>query len=158
MWEGAGREVEELSTADLVLVVSKDEERRLNELGVKKTVWLPPAVKRSDLPLGAGMGCVGSANEFNIEGLRWLEQAVGDMAMRVCGGLATHVSSPGFVRVGRYDDPLTPYRECGIILLPTSGGMGIQSRRSRRSPAAGLSWPNRVRCAACPKGEALGLK
>ena len=33
---------------------------------------------------------------------------------------------PGFVRVGRYDDPLTPYRECGIILLPTSGGMGIQ--------------------------------
>jgi hypothetical protein len=126
MWEGPRREVEELSTADLVLVISKDEERRLNEWGIKKTVWIPPAVKRSDLPLGADIGCVGSENAFNVEGLRWLEPASGDMTVRVYGGLAAHVSRPSFVRVGRYDDPLTPYRECGIILLPTAAGTGIQ--------------------------------
>jgi len=126
MWEGPSKEIEDLSTADLVVVISKEEEKRLNEWGIKKTLWSPPAVQRVDLPLSESIGCIGSANKFNIEGLQWLEKAAGELIVKVYGGLAGNVTKSQFEKLERYEDSLQPYRECGIMLLPTSGGMGVQ--------------------------------
>jgi len=126
MWEGPTKEVEDLETADLVIVISKEEEKKLNDRGVKKTLWSPPAVKYMDLPLTSSIGCVGSANKFNIEGLRWLENACPDVSVRIYGSLSEHVKCQNFIRAGRYADTMDPYRECGIIILPKGHGMGVQ--------------------------------
>ena len=126
MWEGCKREIEDLSTVDLVIVISKDEEKKLNGWGISKTLWSPPLVERMDLPLTGSVGCLGSANKFNIEGLRWLERAAKGLVVRVYGALAQHVSLPNFIKVGRYQAATDPYRECGIVVLPTAGGMGVQ--------------------------------
>ena len=46
--------------------------------------------------------------------------------MKVYGGLARYARGPGFEAVGRYADTLDPYRQCGIVLMTTTGGMGVQ--------------------------------
>jgi len=126
MWEGSEREIEDLQTADLVVAISKDEEKKLNEFGVRKTLWSPPAIGQTDLPLSNSIGCVGSANRFNIEGLSWLQNALKGVKVKVYGDVSGHVSSSCFEKMGRYSDKLLPYRDCGIILLPTAGGTGVQ--------------------------------
>jgi glycosyltransferase involved in cell wall biosynthesis len=123
-----GREIEELKTAQLVIVISQDEERKLLARGVERTLWSPPLVEPADLPDSDRVGLVGSLNPSNREGLRWLEQA-GEASLgqiRVYGSLATAVRSPLLSAVGRYEDLHTPYRDCGIVLMATSEGMGVQ--------------------------------
>lgn len=128
MWEGARRETTELGTADLVIAISRDEENLLNQRNIMKTMWSPPLVPSVDLPLTSEVGLIGSGNRFNIEGLRWLENGLSDLGttIKVFGGLSRHVRSQAFIDVGRYQDTLQPFRDCGIILMPTSGGMGMQ--------------------------------
>jgi hypothetical protein len=128
MWEGARRETTDLSAADLVVVISRDEEDLLNQRNIMKTLWSPPVVPSADLPLTSGTGLVGSGNRFNIEGLRWLENGLSGscISIKVFGDLSRHVRSQAFIAVGRYQSTLQPFRDCGIILMPTSGGMGMQ--------------------------------
>jgi hypothetical protein len=128
MWEGARRETRELNAADLVVVISRDEESLLHQRSIMKTLWSPPVVQRTDLPLTSEVGLVGSENRFNIEGLRWLEKGLSGsgLAIKVFGDLSRHARSQAFIAVGRYQSTLQPFRNCGIILMPTSGGMGMQ--------------------------------
>ncbi|MDD4872388.1 MAG: glycosyltransferase [Kiritimatiellae bacterium] len=128
MWEGARKEVEDLRSADLVVVISKEEEKRLNELGVSKTIWSPPSIQSELLPLTDSVGLIGSSSRFNIDGLKWIEEVwdKNEIKVRVYGGLADHVTCLNFVKVGGYVDSMQPYRECGIILAPTAEGMGVQ--------------------------------
>lgn len=131
MWGGCARETADIAAFDHVFTASCDEARILRERGVPSVSWSPPAVPApaEPLPMEAAAALVGSANRFNLEGLRWIEQAgaaTQELTIRVYGALVEQVRSPAFIRVGRYEDPLTPYRECGIALFTTTGGTGIQ--------------------------------
>ena len=155
MWEGPGREAAELSSCDTVVVISKTEEALLNRLGVRKTLWSPPAVPRWDGPLTPVVGMVGSDNPTNIEGLRWIEAAGSPpVPIRVYGRLASHVRAPGFDPVGAYEDPIQPYRDCGVILLTTKQGTGVQIK-SIEALAAARAMVER-RGAVCGLPEADG--
>ena len=128
MWEGFNREIEDLKTADLVVVISKTEEEKLNLLGITRTLWSPPAVPASEFPDTTQIGLLGSKNRFNRDGLEWLERDFSSSSanIRVYGSLSEHVNHPSFVRCGRYEKQTTPYEECGIILMTTAQGMGVQ--------------------------------
>ena len=126
MWEGPWRETADLKTADLVMTISMDEEDSLRRRGIGNMVWVPPAVAPRDFARPSAVGMIGSASDFNLEGLHWLEGAGGETAVRVYGGLAGTVRSPRFVAVGRYEDAYRPYGECGVILMTTTQGMGVQ--------------------------------
>jgi len=123
-----GREIEDLRTAQLVVVISRDEESKLQASGIERTLWSPPLVEPAVLPDSGRVGLVGSRSLSNLEGLRWLEQAAAAPAepISVYGGLAAGARAPFLRAVGRYDDRYTPYRDCGVILMPTSEGMGVQ--------------------------------
>jgi glycosyltransferase involved in cell wall biosynthesis len=123
-----GRETEELGTAQLVVVISQDEELKLRARGIERTLWSPPLVEPADLPDSGRAGLVGSLNPSNREGLRWLEGAAKSLpgGIRVYGSLAAAVRSPFLNPVGRYGDRYAPYRDCGIALLTTGQGMGVQ--------------------------------
>lgn len=122
------RETEDLALADLVLSISKDEENSMRSKGTTKLMWCPPGVEAIELEDSFCVGIVGSASRFNIDGIRWLEKSLAssDLRVRVYGGLAESVRREGFDPVGRYEDKYSPYRECGIILMTTTGGMGVQ--------------------------------
>lgn len=126
-WFNSG-ETEDLRTADLVIVISKDEEKILNERGIARTMWSPPAVKAQVLSDSAAIGCIGSDNRHNREGLNWLEAAetVNFPPLRVYGRLAGHARREGVAQVGSYGDRFQPHRECGIMLMTTAMGMGVQ--------------------------------
>ncbi len=128
MWEGATRETQDLKAADLVVVISKDEELKLNRRHVTKTLWSPPAVGKMDFPISEQVGLIGSPSPVNREGLRWLSAAVGKAAVpiRVYGGLADMNEASNLRRIGSYENMSDPYRECGIILMTTALGMGVQ--------------------------------
>jgi hypothetical protein len=128
MWEGFDREIKDLKTADLIIVISKNEEERLNHLGITRTLWSPPAVPASEFPDSTEIGLLGSKNRFNREGLEWLEQAFLSSSdnIRVYGSLSEYVNHPSFIPCGRYEKQTTPYEECGIILMTTAQGMGVQ--------------------------------
>ncbi|WP_084184919.1 glycosyltransferase [Desulfonatronum thiodismutans] len=130
-WEGAKRETIDLGSADLLVVISLDEEKALNQRGIFKTLWSPPSVDATEIPLNSTVGLVGSGSLFNIEGLHWLERALGrdgtaNIPIRVYGGLANHVRSKAFAPVGCYEDPMQPYMDCGVVLMPTAEGTGVQ--------------------------------
>ena len=126
MWGGSGIETRDLKTADLVVVISKQEEQRLRNRGIAHTLWSPPFVAAAELPDADRIGMVGSTNAFNREGLRWLGAGVPESPVKVFGGLARFAAGEGFEPVGRYPDALDPYRQCGIILMAAAGGMGVQ--------------------------------
>jgi len=128
MWEGPRREVADLQDAGRVIVISKDEEMKLNGWGITRTLWSPPAVAPLAAPDSAQVGLVGSGSRVNREGLNWLAAAApaAGPAVRVYGGLAAYAAGAGFVPVGRYEQDEQPYRECGIILMTTAQGMGVQ--------------------------------
>jgi hypothetical protein len=128
MWEGPSREIKDLKTADLVIVISKTEEEKLNRWGITRTLWSPPAVPASEFPDSNEIGLVGSKNQFNREGLSWLGRAFSSSStnIRVYGSLSEHVNHPSFIRCGRYDKQTMPYEACGIILMTTVEGMGVQ--------------------------------
>jgi len=122
------RETEELMTAQLVVVISREEEQKLRSRGVGHTLWSPPLAEPADLPESDRIGFVGSANLANLEGLRWLERAASGPPeeIRVYGSLASEARAPFLRAVGRYDERYAPYRDCGVVLLPTSSGTGVQ--------------------------------
>ena len=126
MWGGRKRETQDLKTADLVIVISKQEERSLHERGITRTLWSPPFVAAQELPDSERIGLLGSANAFNREGLRWLGPGLSAAPIQVFGRLAAFAAGPGFEPVGRYADARDPYRACGIILMTTAAGMGVQ--------------------------------
>lgn len=126
MWGGTRAETRDLKTADLVIAISKQEERNLHERGITRTLWSPPFVAPQMLPDSDRIGMLGSANAFNREGLKWLGEGFTDAPVKVFGQLAAFAVGPGFEPVGRYADALDPYRACGIILMATTAGMGVQ--------------------------------
>jgi hypothetical protein len=126
MWGGAEAETRDLKTANLVIVISKQEDVRLHARGIRHTLWSPPFVAATDLPDSDRIGMVGSDNAFNREGLRWLGSGLADASVKVFGGLARYAAGEGFESIGRYGDAMDPYRPCGIILMTTVEGMGVQ--------------------------------
>ncbi len=46
--------------------------------------------------------------------------------VKIYGALARFAQWPEAHKVGRYADSHEPYRDCGIFLLPTALGMGVQ--------------------------------
>lgn len=126
MWEGPRRETDELKSADLVTVISIQEEQKLRQRGLQNTLWSPPAVTAVELADSARVGLLGSPSPVNREGLRWLGKARSDIEIHVFGGLANDVPAKNFHSVGRYRHGMDPYRHCGIILLTTARGMGVQ--------------------------------
>lgn len=128
MWGGSRRETEELRAAELVVVISKDEEAELRRRGLTKIFWSPPLAQPSDFPLTARVGLTGSANLFNQEGLRWLNQAAipSSLPVSIYGALSQFASWPDAHKVARYADSTQPCQDCGIILLPTASGTGVQ--------------------------------
>ena len=128
MWGDSAQESEDLRTADLIIVISKDEEVRLRQRGINNVLWSPPLKEPFDFPLTSKVGIIGSANRFNQEGLRWLNRAAAPkgLSVKIYGALAQFAQWPEAHRVGRYEDSHEPYRECGIFLLPTALGMGVQ--------------------------------
>ncbi len=124
---GSRRETEELSAADLVVVISKDEETELRRRGLRNILWSPPLALPSHFPLTEQVGLIGSANRFNQEGLRWLHQAAPPtLPVNIYGGLAQFANWPEARKVARYAESYQPYQDCGIILLPTASGTGVQ--------------------------------
>lgn len=123
---GTETETRDLKTADLVIVISKQEEATLQARGIHRTLWSPPFVAAEELPDSERIGMVGSASAFNREGLDWLGAGPAGSPVRVYGELAKFAPDAGFERVGRYGEVMDPYRQCGIVLMTTTGGMGVQ--------------------------------
>ena len=123
---GFESETRDLKTADLVIVISKQEEATLQARGIHRTLWSPPFVTEEDLPDSDRIGMVGSASAFNREGLDWLGAGPAGSPVRVYGELAKFAATAGFEPVGRYGEAMEPYRQCGIVLMTTAGGMGVQ--------------------------------
>lgn len=128
MWGDSRQESEDLRTADLIIVISKDEEVRLRQRGMNNVLWSPPLAEPSDFPLTHRIGLIGSANKFNQEGLAWLSRCgmPEEILTAIYGALADFAEWPDADRVRRYEDSDEPYRNCGIILLPTASGTGVQ--------------------------------
>lgn len=127
MWGGDRCETEELRQADLVVAISKKEEEKLRTRGVMNVIWSPPLVDPYETDMNNHVGIVGSGNIFNLEGIKWLQQGgtFDDIDLTIYGGLADKVIGK-WGRVPSYADIYTPYRECGIILLTTALGTGVQ--------------------------------
>jgi hypothetical protein len=127
MWGGYRQEVADLQRADMVTVISIDEQEKLRQRGMRNMIWSPPAVPAIELPDSKQVALLGSASLNNREGLRWLCVSSHLMSINVYGGLAEFADPKcGFNQIGRYDDAMEPYRQCGIILMTTYRGMGVQ--------------------------------
>jgi len=128
MWGDSRQETEDLRTADLIVVISKDEEIRLRKRGITNVLWSPPLAKPSDYPLTPRIGIIGSANKFNREGLRWLSRCgvPEGRSATIYGALAQFAEWPEVHKVRRYEDAQEPFQNCGIVLLPTALGTGVQ--------------------------------
>lgn len=130
MWEGSGRETQELGRADLLVTVSHDDKVKLLERGLKNVHWSPPCIEEMGFDDSCDIVVVGSGNRHNIEGLEWLKAGLGtDCPARIhCyGAISRHVQDDvRFIAHGPYGDASEPYRQCGIVLMLTSGGTGLQ--------------------------------
>ncbi len=131
MWGGASTETHDLSTCDLVLVISSDEREKLMDRGLSNIVCSPPVSESTDFELTDSVGIVGSNNELNREGILWLMGGNGSIpehSVRVYGKLAELIptSESRFEVIGKYEDSSQPYRDCGIIMIPTASGSGVQ--------------------------------
>jgi glycosyltransferase involved in cell wall biosynthesis len=130
MWEGTKREIKELLSADLIVCVSYDNMRKLLSKGLKKIIWSPPLVQEMYHQDSNKIGIVGSNNRFNIEGLRWLNRDAGklnEFKVYCYGGLwANHFDFKYLIPMGSYESSSMPYESCGVFLVTTAGGTGIQ--------------------------------
>lgn len=128
MWGGTDYETEDLRKVDLVVVISKDEEEQLRRRGISNIIWSPPLVKPVFFAMTKTIGIIGSANRYNLEGLRWLSAVSPpeSLTVNVYGALSQFVTWPNANKLRSYVDPYRPYQDCGIILLPTALGMGVQ--------------------------------
>lgn len=160
MWEGPRREIEDLKTADLVIVISEAEERKLHEWGITRTLWSPPAVPATDFADSDAIGLLGSASPVNREGLDWLASAdrLGSLGIRVYGGLAAHADDAVFSRVGRYESNDQPYRDCGIILMTTALGMGVQIKTIEALAAGRAIVARRGAMRGIPEGQGAWIE
>lgn len=124
---GAQKEVGDLQQSDLVIVISRDEEIILKKRGLRNILWSPPMADAVCVPDSCSVGLVGSFNWMNREGLAWLEQSKEvPEGIRVYGSLADFVKDAHLVRLGKYKEWIDPYRDCGIILMTTAIGSGVQ--------------------------------
>jgi hypothetical protein len=128
MWGGTHCETEDLRKANLVVVISKDEEEQLRRRGISNIIWSPPLVKPALFELTQAVGIIGSANTYNREGLRWLSAVSPPetLSVNVYGALSQFVTWPNVNKIKSYVDLYRPYQDCGIVLLPTALGMGVQ--------------------------------
>lgn len=127
MWGGHRRESEGLADSDLVVVISVDEQKKLNARGIKRTMWSPPFVEEKDCGDSAAISLIGSGSRFNREGLRWLSRGgKWPEGMHLYGGLAAYCKNANVSRRTAYDEWNEPYSECGIVLMTTQLGMGVQ--------------------------------
>lgn len=154
MWGSARLETRELRSCDLVVAISTDEATKLRERGVERVLWSPPAAEPADLPDADRVGVVGSANRFNLEGLRWVQSAArrAGLAARIYGGLARHAAPP-LERVGVYADPLQPYRDCGVVLMTAASGTGVQVKGVEALAAGRAVVARRGAMRGLPPGE-----
>lgn len=123
------RESRELKGADLTVVISQDELQRLRGRGLTRLMWSPPCVAAQTMPDSTEVGLVGSNSPLNREGMEWLTRGLAaspEFRIKVYGTLAQSANGPGFDPCGRYEDTMQPFRECGVILMPTAQGMGVQ--------------------------------
>ena len=158
MWGGAKAETRDLKTAQLVIVISKQEEMRLHQRGLDHTLWSPPFVAAMDLPDSDRIGMVGSGNAFNREGLRWLGTGLSDSPVKVFGGLAPYAAGTGFKPVGPYDHAMEPYRQCGIILMTTTHGMGVQIKSIEALAAGRAIVARRGAMRGIPEGKGAWIE
>jgi hypothetical protein len=154
------RETEELGLADLVVVISKDEETELRSRGLRNVLWSPPLVPPSAFPLSAQVGLTGSANLFNQEGLRWLAQAGKPplLPLHVYGALSQSAPWPEVRKVAHYADNQQPYQECGVMLLPTASGTGVQIKVVEALAAGRAIVARKGAMRGLPQGEGAWLE
>jgi hypothetical protein len=129
MWGGSGRETQEIAACDHTFVISMSEITQLKARGIRRLSWSPPLVWPGEYPPAEGCALIGSANRFNLEGLRWLERAgslIRGCPIRVYGALSGKVKNHVLEQRGRYEETDQPYRENGLVLLATVQGMGVQ--------------------------------
>lgn len=129
MWGGTARETTELGTADLLVTVSHDDKLKLLSRGLRNVHWSPPCIDESIHQDSTEIVVVGSANRHNLEGIRWLgggTVASLSSAIHCYGGLGAHVDKRYFVTHGSYALPVEPYARCGIVLMLTKEGSGLQ--------------------------------
>ena len=158
MWGGAGRETSDLQTADLVVVISRQEQDTLRARGIDRTLWSPPFVAAQLLPDSDRIGLLGSSNKFNREGLRWMGRGIAESPVNVFGGLSGFASGPGFEPIGRYGDSMDPYRQCGIILMTTVEGMGVQIKSIEALAAGRAIIARRRAMRGIPPGEGAWIE
>ncbi len=154
-WTDVSRETREISDCDLVAVISTDEEKTLNARGVRHTLWQPPGVPGIEVPLTNAVGLVGSNSAYNREGVNWLAAAKphDDLSVKVYGSLADEAAGDVFDRVGRYDDDDQPYADCGIILMTTTLGMGVQVKTVEAVAAGRAVIARRGAMRGIPEGQ-----
>lgn len=131
MWEGGGKETLDLKTADLIVTVSNDDRNTLRKRGLDRVIWSPPSIKGALFDDSSKVGIVGSDNRFNKEGIGWLtnarqlEHAAFKIVLYGSVGNFANLSSV-FTAYGSYKDSFFPYEQCGIIIIPTGLGTGLQ--------------------------------
>lgn len=130
MWEGAEKETAELNGADLLVTVSYDDKAKLSERGLRNVHWSPPCIAENSFEDSSEVVVVGSDNRHNIEGLDWLKKGLNwniSSKIHCYGALDRHVEGDGrFIAHGSYRQALDPYRRCGIVLMLTKEGTGLQ--------------------------------
>lgn len=130
MWEGSEKETDELRAAELLVTVSYADKMKLLARGLDRVHWSPPCVDESFFEDAGSIAVVGSDNRHNIEGLKWLiqDQAVEFPDRIHCyGSLSRCVSeNQRFIAHGAYHQATDPYQHCGIILMLTKEGTGLQ--------------------------------
>ena len=131
MWEGSRKETMELRLADLVVTVSNDDRRILRDRGIQQVIWSPPCVEQVLFDDSNTVGIIGSANRFNREGLAWLVNGKqldnAGLEIILYGSVSKFAAfSPAFTPYGWYNNSFLPYEQCGVIMIPTGLGSGLQ--------------------------------
>ncbi len=122
-------ETGELATADLLVTVSYEDKIKLEERGLKNVHWSPPCVAEHCFDDSSSVAVVGSGNVHNVEGIKWLQHATMRRKKKIhCYGAVSKyvLDDGGFMAHGSYKNNYDPFEECGIFLMLTKGGTGIQ--------------------------------
>jgi hypothetical protein len=159
-WTHVRRETRDIASCDCVLVISTEEEATLNARGIPQTLWHPPHVPLSNFPVDSAVGLVGSNSAYNREGLSWLAATSDDASVRVrvYGSLAAQAKAKLFEVVGRYETDAQPYAECGIMLMTTTLGMGVQVKTIEALAAGRAIIARRGAMRGIPEGEGAWIE
>jgi len=130
MWEGKVTETAELKGADLLITVSYDDKVKLIRSGIENVHWSPPCIEQNGFDDSTEVAIIGSGNRHNLEGLNWLKNGLKmkDQAKIHCyGAIGKNVEGDTrFLSHGQYQKASAPYQHCGIVLMLTTEGTGIQ--------------------------------